>query len=77
MSVTLAREVSTRHTELVVEDNGVGFDVAASRTRHGHFGVRALTDLAEGAGAVLQVASAPGVGTRWRLLLPPPSGGMP
>jgi two-component system NarL family sensor kinase len=77
VSVTLAREVSTRHTELVVEDNGVGFDVAASRTRHGHFGLRVLTDLAEGAGAVLQVASAPGVGTRWRLLLPPPSGGMP
>lgn len=77
VGVTLARAEDSRHTELIVSDNGAGFDVAASRARHGHFGLRVLTDLAEGAGAVLQVASAPGAGTRWRLLLPPHPGGMP
>lgn len=77
VSVTLAPAEAARHTELLILDNGVGFDVAASRARHGHFGLRVLTDLAEGAGAVLQVASAPGAGTRWRLLLPPHPGGMP
>ncbi len=77
VSVTLAPAGQGRHTELLIADNGVGFDVAASRARHGHFGLRVLTDLAEGAGAVLQVASAPGAGTRWRLLLPDQPGGMP
>ncbi|MFZ1287856.1 MAG: histidine kinase, partial [Candidatus Phosphoribacter sp.] len=72
VSVTLRPAAhAPRHTELVVQDDGIGFHVAESRARHGHFGLRVLTDLAEGAGAVLQVASAPGQGTRWRLVMPP------
>ena len=71
-----APEFQLREADVGVK-GGVGFDVAASRARYGHFGLRVLTDLAEGAGAVLQVASAPGAGTRWRLLLPPHPGGMP
>ena len=77
VSVTLAPAGQGRHTELLIADNGVGFDVAASRARHGHFVLRVRKDVAEGAGAVLQVASAPGAGTRWRLLLPDQPGGMP
>ncbi len=77
VQVRLSTEASGRHTELLVADDGVGFDVAASRRRHGHFGLRVLTDLAEAAGAVLQVASAPGAGTRWRMLVPHSPGGMP
>lgn len=67
---------SGRHTEIVVEDDGVGFAVDG-RARAGHFGLRVMTELAEAAGAVLQVASAPGRGTTWRLVLAPTPGGMP
>jgi two-component system, NarL family, sensor kinase len=54
---------------LEIEDDGVGFDVAAmlAAPRAGHFGLRLLADQAAGAGADLMVRSAPGAGTRWRL----------
>jgi signal transduction histidine kinase len=53
---------------LQIEDDGSGFDVEqALNRRDGHFGVQVLRDLAADAGAVLQMASAPGSGTRVRL----------
>lgn len=54
---------------LDVVDDGVGFDLEAARAAQagGHFGLRLLADLAGQAGATLQVATAPGAGTRWRL----------
>ena len=57
---------------LEVADDGVGFDLGAVLTapQEGHFGVRVLTDLAEAAGALLQVWTSPGQGTRWRLTVP-------
>ncbi len=73
----LARAAGARHTEVIVEDDGMGFVVADRPARTGHFGLRVLTDLAEDAGALLQVASAPGRGTRWRLVLNSAPGGMP
>lgn len=52
-------------------DDGHGFDVAEAMANPepGHFGLQLLADLASGGGAVLQVASAPGRGTHWRLQL--------
>ncbi len=61
-------------TDIVLDlvDDGPGFDPALlTRPRAGHFGLRVLADLATDAGAVLEVASAPGQGTRWRLALGP------
>lgn len=57
---------------LEVCDDGVGFDLEAARTAsaEGHFGLRLLPDLAQQAGATLQVATAPGAGTKWRLEVP-------
>ncbi len=57
---------------LEITDDGVGFDPghALSSAQQGHFGLRVLTDLATVAGAELQVSSAPGAGTRWRLTVP-------
>jgi len=57
---------------LDVVDDGHGFDVAEAMADPdpGHFGLQLLADLASGGGAVLQVASAPGRGTHWRLQLP-------
>lgn len=62
---------------LRIQDNGVGFDVPQKRSRTGHFGLRVITDLAQDCGGLLQVASAPGRGTHWRLAFPTHPGGMP
>jgi len=57
---------------LDVIDNGPGFDLALlAEPADDHFGLRVLADLATDAGATLQVASAPGAGTHWRLALSP------
>ena len=57
---------------LDVVDDGNGFDVM-ERVAHpepGHFGLQLLADVAATGGALLQVASAPGRGTHWRLQVP-------
>jgi two-component system, NarL family, sensor kinase len=56
---------------LDVVDDGVGFDVAQvlQAPREGHLGLHLLGDAASVPGALLQLSSAPGRGTRWRLLL--------
>ncbi len=77
VSVGLAREEGHR-SEVVLDvlDDGPGFDtVLLSEPADGHFGLRVLADLASDGGATLQVASAPGAGTHWRLSLLP--GGAP
>lgn len=57
---------------LEVLDDGPGFDPdLLAGPREGHLGLRVLVDLAADAGAELAVASAPGRGTRWRLVLTP------
>jgi signal transduction histidine kinase len=56
---------------LEVADDGVGF-VAGQAAEAGHFGLRVLTDLASAAGATLDLATAPGHGTRLRLEVPLP-----
>jgi two-component system NarL family sensor kinase len=53
---------------LDVADDGAGLDVdEAIGRRDGHVGMKVLCDLAEEAGALLQIASAPGAGTTVRL----------
>ena len=61
---------------LDIVDDGVGFDIGAvvADPAAGHFGLRLLGDLATEAGARLDVASAPGRGTHWRLVLTPTGG---
>jgi two-component system NarL family sensor kinase len=52
-------------------DDGPGFDVAGqlAHPESGHLGLQLLADLAATGVGVLQVASAPGQGTHWRLQL--------
>jgi signal transduction histidine kinase len=72
-TVSLGREDGV--VVLDVVDDGPGFDTAVLEDpRTGHFGVRVLSDVASEAGATMQVASAPGRGTHWRLALPPAQG---
>jgi signal transduction histidine kinase len=57
------------NVRLQVADDGVGFDPqrVINEPRQGHFGLRVIRDLAADYGALLAVASRPGMGTRWRL----------
>ena len=66
------RDEQLHQVVLDVVDDGPGFDTGLlDRPVEGHFGLRVLADLATDAGATLQVASAPGAGTHWRLALVP------
>ena len=65
--VSLGREQD--QVVLDVVDDGRGFDPEAvlADPDDGHFGLRLLAELAATGGGTLQVASAPGRGTHWRL----------
>jgi two-component system, NarL family, sensor kinase len=68
-TVRVLLRVDAAALELLIADDGVGFD-AEERMRlplDGHFGLRVLRDVVAEAGGELQVSSAPGAGTRWRL----------
>ena len=69
MSLTLRAEGDD--TVLDVADDGPGFDPAALQNRPaGHFGTQLMADLVHDAGARLLLATAPGRGTGWRLVVP-------
>jgi signal transduction histidine kinase len=61
------RSVAAAQLELQIEDDGVGFDTAASRP--GHFGLIGLREQAQLIGAVFEINSAPGQGTKLRFTL--------
>jgi signal transduction histidine kinase len=65
-----------RHDDAVlleVSDDGRGFDVDAvvAAPQPGHFGLQLMVDLVSADQGSLQVASAPGRGTHWRLRVDP------
>ena len=70
--VTIAVRAEAGAVVLDLVDDGVGFDPieVLHGPAEGHFGLRVLSDVAGDEGALLQVSSAPGHGTRWRLTLP-------
>jgi signal transduction histidine kinase len=72
--VELALAVGADTVTLTLRDDGVGFDPAEvlRRPEEGHYGVQVMIDLALQAGATLDVSSAPGAGTSWRLTVPRP-----
>jgi len=53
--------------QLLIEDDGVGFDAASTVAPAGHFGLRLMADAANRCGASLAVSSRPGDGTRLRM----------
>lgn len=58
-------------TRIVVQDDGQGFDLAASASsERGHFGLIVMRERAESVGGRLRVDSAPGRGTRVEIVLP-------
>lgn len=58
--------------QLVVEvrDDGIGFDPTEAFSRAGHYGLIGMRERARLAGGTLEIASAPGAGTRLTLRLP-------
>ena len=69
--VALTLRTDGDSTVLTVADDGPGFDPQTLQNRPaGHFGTQVLADLADEAGATLQLATAAGAGTTWRLTVP-------
>ena len=69
-TVTIALADEGETTVLTVADDGPGFDPDVLSNRpSGHVGTQVLADLAEEAGATLELATAPGAGTVWRLVV--------
>ncbi len=69
--------VNFQPTQIVLEidDDGVGFDVAAvTKQPRSHLGLIGMRERAESVGGTLDLASAPGVGTRLTLRIPRPAG---
>jgi NarL family two-component system sensor histidine kinase YdfH len=69
-AVTLSAAPADGRIDLVVEDDGVGFDLDAEETRPGHYGLVGMRERARLAGGSLRVETAPGKGTRVCLRLP-------
>ena len=72
--VQVRLERTERHTVMEIIDDGVGFDAAGllAHPKEGHFGLRVLGDVVADAGGELELSSAPGAGTSWRLRIPRP-----
>lgn len=68
-SVTITVESTGRALELVIEDDGKGFDPENTDSYNGN-GLPNMRVRAEAIGAVFTVTSAPGKGTRARIVLP-------
>jgi two-component system, NarL family, sensor kinase len=69
--VSLGLVVSAATVTLTLADDGTGFDAAAvlADPPPGHLGLPVIADLVARAGGLLEVSTAPGAGTAWRLVL--------
>jgi signal transduction histidine kinase len=70
-NVTLSLRQDAAGTVLTVTDDGVGFDPDGAFP--GHLGLRSMRERADRHGAMFDIQSAPGHGTRTRVLLGPSS----
>ncbi|MFI7583867.1 sensor histidine kinase [Kocuria sp. M1N1S27] len=68
-TVTLHLGVEHGATVLTVSDDGTGFD-GSRGSPEGHLGLRIMRDIADAAGAALEIRSRPGVGTTVLVALP-------
>jgi signal transduction histidine kinase len=63
------RAIDSGHA-VEVEDDGQGFDVPTHSALEGHFGLRGMAERALRMGATLSIDSAPGRGTKVRVVIP-------
>jgi signal transduction histidine kinase/ligand-binding sensor domain-containing protein len=59
-----------KQARLLVQDDGIGFDVEAAKRKAGHLGVQGMTERASVAGAELSIDTAPGKGSRIEVVVP-------
>jgi len=57
-------------TELIVQDDGSGFNIAAQDLRGAHFGLQGIRERVDKLGGVLHIESAADAGTRLRVTVP-------
>ncbi|MBV8114733.1 MAG: hypothetical protein JO300_08330 [Silvibacterium sp.] len=68
--ITIAMEYGPTAISLAIQDNGVGFDIAAPARG---FGLEGMRKRAEGIAAALEISSSSGQGTRVQITAPVPS----
>jgi len=68
-NVSLQLEANNGSLEIVIEDDGSGFDVH-QQNKSGHYGLIGMRERARLAGGTLDVVSQPGQGTTLKLRLP-------
>ncbi len=69
--ICLELRYAAQAVQLIVQDDGKGFEIpTATLAQVGHFGLLGMKERAEKIGGELQVASAPGAGTRIAVIVP-------
>jgi NarL family two-component system sensor histidine kinase YdfH len=68
--VTLSASHEDGQVALLIQDDGIGFDVEAEEARAGRYGLVGMRERARLAGGTLSIEAAPGRGTRVCLRLP-------
>ncbi len=69
-TVQVRLEVQERHAQIVVQDDGAGFELTRQGTREGQYGLGFMRDRAEEVGGSLVIQSAPGRGTQVVICIP-------
>jgi signal transduction histidine kinase len=59
-----------KRARLLVQDDGIGFDIEAAKRKAGHLGVQGMTERARDARAELRIDTAPGKGARIEVVVP-------
>jgi signal transduction histidine kinase len=72
--IGITLRLSPGRVEIVIEDNGCGFDPSAAPSQHdGHFGLQGMRERTKRLGGQIELSSAPGHGTTLRVRVPLPS----
>jgi signal transduction histidine kinase/ligand-binding sensor domain-containing protein len=68
--IDISLDVGADRVQLCIEDDGIGFQAANSRSSDGHFGLMGMRERAQALGGTLRVESQPGKGTRLEVIAP-------
>jgi len=68
--IQLLLDYSSRQVQLIVKDNGTGFDLESGRTKSGHWGLGGMHERANQIGAEFSVITSPGNGTTVSVTVP-------
>jgi len=73
-AITILLRLTPAQAELVLEDNGCGFDASEAPGQHeGHFGLQGMRERTKRLGGQIELTTAPRHGTRFRVRVPLPA----